>query len=68
MKIPVWLLNYNLIKAATAKLCISAQINYSLEISGKSAKGSARSGDRFDVVGSEEVSDQCQERVKIESV
>lgn len=39
MKIPVWLLNYNLIKAATAKLFISAQINYSHEISGKSAKG-----------------------------
>lgn len=42
MKIPVWLLNYNLIKAATAKLFISAQINYNHEISGKSAKGFGR--------------------------
>lgn len=39
MKIPVWLLNDKLIKAATAKLFISAQINYYHEVSGKSAKG-----------------------------
>lgn len=42
MKIPVWLLNYNLIKSATAKLFISAQINYHHEIPGKSAKGFGR--------------------------